>query len=109
MKTAGFTIRVVAQNPHREGTMAWRAGQLVTAMEGCNVPSIVEALTALERDAGPAGVGDPPRWLTHFAGLESEESGKHIKAWIEVIHGGEPVRSVAAFRELLRECRCDQG
>jgi hypothetical protein len=108
MNTADFTIRVIAQNPHREGTMAWRAGRLVTAMEGCSVPSIVEALTALGRDTRPvgrdtrpAGVGDPARWLTHFAGLESPESGKHIEPWIEIVHGGQPLGSRPSFRGLL--------
>ena len=71
-------------------------------MEGCGVEKIVSALTAIETDTGNTGKGDPARWLTHFAGLESEPSGKSIEAWIEIIHNGSPVLDTAAFRELFR-------
>jgi hypothetical protein len=71
-------------------------------MAGCAVPSIVSALAALERDTTPKGVADPARWLSHFAGLESDESGKALAPWIEILHNAEPVKAVAIFRELLR-------
>lgn len=74
----------------------------MTAMAGCAVPSIVEAIASLERDTTPKGRGDPARWLSHFAGLESEGSGKHITPWIEIIHESLPVKSLGSFRELLR-------
>lgn len=79
----------------------WRAGQLVAAMEGCNAIAIVAALIALEQDTTPKKKGDPARWLSHFAGLESSESGKGLKPWIEIVHAGHVVRSTATFRELL--------
>jgi len=97
-----FTIRLTRANPHRENSTAWRAGRLVAAMEGCSVPSIIAALTALERETTPKGVSDSGRWLTHFAGLESLASGKRIEPWIEVLYAGDVVRSRAAYRVLLR-------
>ena len=102
MLAAKFTIRVLDENPHRRGSITWRAGQLVAAMEGCSVPSIVSALTALEHDTTPKGMGAPERWLTHFAGLESIESGKRIEPWIEIVHDGQVLRSTAEFRNLFR-------
>jgi hypothetical protein len=98
-----FTIRVLEPNPFKEGTISWRAGRIVIALEGCAVPSIVDALKAFTRDATPKGTGDPARWLTHFAGLESDESGKALRPWIEILHDGESVRSTAEFRKLLRD------
>lgn len=102
MRTADFTIRVIRPNPHRLKTHIWRAGQIVTAMEGCSVENIVRALTALEEDTGDAGLGDPARWLTHFAGLESTESGKLMEPWIEIVHSGEVMRSTASYRDVLK-------
>jgi hypothetical protein len=99
---ADFTIRVTGPNPFREDSQSWRAGQIVAAMSGCRVESIVCALTAYERDDTPKGVGDPARWLSHFAGLESESSGKALSPWIEIVHVGEVVRSLSSYRELLR-------
>jgi dCTP diphosphatase len=103
--TSNFTIRVISANPHQETSTAWRAGRLVVAMEGCSVPSIIAALTSLEHETTPKGVGDPARWLTHFAGLESIESGKGIEPWIEILHAGKVVRSKTAYRELLRHTK----
>ena len=97
MKFAHFTVRVISANPHREKTLTWRAGQIVTGMEGCDVQNIVRALTAFEQDTGEAGVGNPARWLTHFAGLESPESGKHMDPWIEITYGAERVEQRRAF------------
>jgi hypothetical protein len=97
-----FTIRVIGANPHQEGSTAWRAGRLVVAMDGCDIHGTIAALTVLERDTTSKGVGDSARWLTHFAGLESPESGKSLKPWIEILHGGEVVRSTAAYRDLLK-------
>jgi hypothetical protein len=97
-----FTIRVIGPNPFRVGTISWRAGQIAIALEGCAVGSIVDALTAFTRDVTPKRTGDSARWLTHFAGLESLESGKALRPWIEILHEGELLRSTASFRELLR-------
>lgn len=105
MSAPAFSIRIVGPNPFRESTISWRAGRIVIALEGCAVPSIVDALTAFERDVTPKGVGDPARWLTHFAGLESDESGKALRPWIEIVHDGETVRNKALFRERLRNSR----
>ena len=91
MKTADFTIKLIRANPHREKTITWRAGQIVTGMEGCKVANIVWALRYLEEDTGEAGVGDPARWLTQFAGLESQGSGKSMERWIDIMHAGQPV------------------
>jgi hypothetical protein len=96
------SIRIVGPNPFKEGTISWRAGRIVAALEGCAVRAIVAALAAFTRDVTPKRTGDPARWLTHFAGLESEESGKALKPWIEIVHEGEPVRTTASFRDLLR-------
>jgi hypothetical protein len=103
MKFADFTVRVLRPNPHRAKTITWRAGQIVTGMEGCQIKNIVQALNAFEQDTGDAGLGDPSRWLSQFAGLESAESGKQIEAWIEIVQGGAVVRTLAAHRELLRK------
>ena len=102
MKNLEFTHRVLSPNPHRERSTAWRAGQLVVAMEGCNIPDVISALAVLERDTAPTGVGDPARWLSHFAGLESSESGKAMTPWIEILHSGMRVATTAAYRRLLR-------
>jgi hypothetical protein len=102
MAAATFTICVIGTNPHAENTTSWRAGRLVEAMEGCSVESIVAALSALERDTTPKGIVDPARWLSHFAGLESHESGKSTKPWVDIIHSGEVVKSTASYRQLLR-------
>ncbi len=102
---ADFTIRVVGANPHRAQSQSWRAGQIVAAMEGCRVESIICALNAYERDDTPKGVGDPARWLSHFAGLESEESNKATTPWIEIVHLGAVLRSLPTYRELLRTRR----
>jgi hypothetical protein len=99
--TANFSVRILRANPHREQTTTWKAGQLVVAMEGCDIRSIVRALTALEKDTTKAGVGDPARWLTHFAGLESVGSGKNMDPWIEIIHDGEVIKSKESYRVLL--------
>ena len=96
-----FTIRVVGENPHRPGTDLWRAGRIVEAMEGCDVPLIVDALTCFEKNR-TKGVADPARWLSDFAGLESAASNKGQKPWIEIIHSGQLVSSTASYRELLR-------
>ena len=96
-----FTIRVVGEYPHRQGTDLWRAARIVEAMEGCHVPLIVEALTCFEKNR-TKGVADPARWLTDFAGLESSAAHKGQKPWIEIWHSGQLVSSTAAYRELLR-------
>jgi hypothetical protein len=107
LKEANFTIRVTRRNPHREGTITWRVGELVTAMAGCDIHSILAAIEALERDTTEKGVGNPARWLTHFAGLESQSSGKHMEPWIEIAIDGMKVPSTAHFRQLLEGQRPD--
>lgn len=101
MKTANFTIEVLRPNPHRESTQTWLAGQIVTGMQGCRIQSIIRALTAFEEERREVGVVDPARWLSHFAGLESPESGKSMEPWIRILHGKQPISSVASYRELL--------
>jgi len=101
MKEAEFTVHVLSQNPHKKKSMRWRAGQVISALEGCRIDNIILALRALESDTGDAGVGDPARWLTHFAGLESEESGKYMKPWIEIVYKGDRILSREEFRSLL--------
>jgi hypothetical protein len=105
MTSADFSIRVRSANPHQVGSITWRAGRLVEAMQGCDVHAIVAALTALERDTTPKGISDPARWLTHFAGLESDESGKALQPWIEIYHAGQVVKTTAEFRDILRRLK----
>lgn len=100
---SNFTIRVTDKNPHREGSISWRAGRVVVAMEGCSVFAIIAALASLEKDTTPKGEGDPARWLSHFAGLESAESGKSTTPWIQIVNAGAVVLSTAAFRALLKK------
>jgi hypothetical protein len=102
MQSANFSIRVLESNSHHEGSITWRAGRLVAAMEGCDVHAIIAALASLERDTTPKGIADPARWLSHFAGLESPDSGKALQPWIEIVHAGQVVKSSAAFRELVK-------
>jgi hypothetical protein len=96
-----FVIRVLDAPAFQHGSMRWRAAQIVAAMDGCTCRSVIAALTALEQGCPPFKVGDPARWLTHFAGLESEASGKAMAAWIEILHDGKPVRSKESYREIL--------
>lgn len=99
-----FTIRVITNNPHRKGTDTWRAGQIVEAMEGCHIKSIIIALEAFEQNR-KVGVVDPARWISHFAGLENKNSGKYATPWVEILHKKEVVRNTASYRELIRsEC-----
>jgi hypothetical protein len=102
MKSTEFTIKIIKPNPHNEKTQTWRVGQIVTGMEGCNIKKIILALTALEEDTGDAGIGDPARWLAHFAGLESKDSGKQIEPWIEIIYKGNIINSTTDYRKLLK-------
>ena len=100
MPTADFTVRILAKNPHQEGTQTWKAGMIVTGMEGCDIKDIVQALTAFER-VREVGVQNPARWLSHFAGLESKESGKSMEPWLQITHMGVAVTSREQFRESL--------
>ncbi len=100
-----FTIRVIGDNPHRRGSDTWRAGQIVEAMEGCHIRTIIMALESFEQNR-KIGVADPARWITHFAGLESIGSGKRYPPWIEILHKKEIVRTTANYRKIVRlECR----
>ena len=100
-----FSYRVIAANPHREKSQSWRAGQIAIAMEGCRIESVICALRSFERDETSKGIGDPARWLSHFAGLESGDSGKATPPWIEIVHGGDAIRSLKAYREALESRR----
>jgi hypothetical protein len=98
-----FRYRVIGANPHPEQSQSWRAGQIAIAMEGCRIESVICALRSFERDETPKGIGDPSRWLSHFAGLESGDSGRATAAWIEILRDGKPVSKLAAYREALAE------
>ena len=100
-----FCYRVIGSNPHREKTQSWRAGQIAIAMEGCRVESVICALRSFERDETPKGIGEPARWLSHFAGLESGDSGNATSAWIEISHNDTPIRSLSAYRDALASRR----
>jgi hypothetical protein len=102
IKKSEFTVRVIGDNPHQPGTDIWRAGMIVQAFEGCSVCSLITALTEFESNR-TAGVEDPARWVTHFAGLESSSSGKNLEPWIEILHGDTAVSSTASYRELVKE------
>ena len=100
MPASDFTVRIIRQNHHKEGTQTWRAALIVTAMEGCEIQSIVQALTAFERTRS-VGIQAPARWIRQFAGLESDESGKSMSPWLEVTHQGTAVTTREQFNELL--------
>jgi hypothetical protein len=100
MTQATFTVRVVAKTSHREGTQIWRAAFIVIGMEGCEIEQIIQALTAFEHTRH-VGEQDPARWITHFAGLESSESGKKLNPWIEIVCNGAIVTKRSEFRQLL--------
>ena len=101
-KETDFTIRIIAKNPHRKGSDNWRAGLIIEAMEGCNVLSIVKALYLMEENR-TVGVGDPARWLTHFAGLES--GPRERDGWIEILYKGNKVDSTSQYRKLLKSAK----
>jgi hypothetical protein len=86
MKYADFSIRVISDNPHARGSDRWRAGQIVAAMEGCSVDSIICALYAFERDTRDIGVVDPKRWIILFAGFVDGTA-----AWIDIIRSGNKI------------------
>jgi len=100
LKESEFTVRVLSENPHKTGTDNWRAGRIIEAMEGCDVRSIVAALTLFEENR-TVGVADPARWLTHFAGLEKSDA-KAIEPWIEIVYRGGIVDSTAEYRDLIQ-------
>lgn len=100
LKDAKFTVRILSENPHRKGTDNWRAGRIIEAMEGCEVPSIIDALTLFEENR-IVGVADPARWLAHFAGLENSPA-KAIEPWIEIIYRGNVVNSTTQYRHLVK-------
>lgn len=99
-KETNFTIRLLAQNPHRKGSDNWRAGQIIEAMEGCTVTSIVKVLRLMEENR-KVGVGDPARWLTHFAGLES--GSREMEGWIEILYKGKRIESTSQYRAILKD------
>ena len=98
---ADFSYRIIGANPHPERSESWRAGQIALAMAGCRIESVICALRSFERDETAKGIGDPSRWLSHFAGLESGDSGKATAAWIEIALDGRPLRTLAAYRDAI--------
>jgi hypothetical protein len=100
-----FSYRITGSNPHRDRSQSWRAGQIAIAMEGCRIESVICALRSFERDETPKGIGDPARWLSHFAGLESGDSGKETSPWIEISLAEKSIRSLSAYREALASRR----
>ncbi len=101
MKAAKFTVRVIDTFDLREGTITFKAACIVRAMEGCPMPDIVAALSSMDHTNSPGSKPNPPRWITQFAGLESEASGKAMKPWIRIVNGGEEIQDRRRFRELL--------
>ncbi len=99
-KDFDFTIHLISDNPHRKGTDNWRAGQIIEAMEGCYVPSIVKALRTFEENR-TVGVADPAGWLNHFAGFGS--GPRDIKPWIEIIYKGKKLETTSEYRALLKD------
>jgi hypothetical protein len=99
IEQADFTVRITSENSHRKGSDIWRAGQIVQAMEGCDVYSIIAALMLFESNR-TASVDDPASWLTHFAGIESAGSSKNMQPWIVILHAGTPVLSTTCYRAL---------
>lgn len=95
LKECKFTVRVTGDNTFEQGSDAWRAGQIVQAMEGCSIRSIIEALTMFE-DNRLSGVGDPARWLSTFAGFDNK-----VEPWIEILLDQQVVTSEPAYREQL--------
>lgn len=106
IKEAEFTIKIIGDYSYRRGTDTWRAARIVEAMEGCPIPKIIEALTAMEA-CRTVGVADPARWITHFAGLESEQSGKASTGWIDIVNVGVRVLSTADYRSVLKQFMSD--
>ncbi len=62
---------------------------------------IVRALRSMDSTNSPGSKADPPRWITHFAGLESKASGKAMEPFIQIVDDGQVVRDKRRFRELL--------
>jgi hypothetical protein len=95
LKECKFTVRVIGENPHERGSDAWRAGQIIEAMEGCSISSIIEALTVFE-DNRISGIGDPARWLSTFAGFD-----KKIEPWLEILLDQQVITSEPVYRKQL--------
>jgi hypothetical protein len=104
LKSCNFTVRVAGENPHRRGSNNWCAGQIVEAMEGCHIRSIISALSSFEENR-TVGVADPARWLTHFSGLATAKASKSISPWVEIIFEDNLVTSKESYRKLVKkEC-----
>jgi len=103
MNPAPFTIRVIGSFSGREGTITHKAASIVAAMEGCPMNDIVAALTSMDHTNSPTSKPNPPRWITHFAGLESKASGKATEPWIEILSGANVVDDKQIFRKLLAD------
>jgi hypothetical protein len=102
IEPAEFTIRVIGPYSPKERSDNWRAALIVRAMEGCAVDSIIKALRTFEENR-TVKVGDPSRWLSHFAGLEIESSGKAIPPWIEITFKNRRVLQRTRFRDLIKK------
>jgi hypothetical protein len=100
-KEVRFTVEVIEAFEFREGTITYKAASIVAAMEGCHMKDIVAALRAMDHTNSPGSIPNPPRWVAHFAGLESEASGKAMKPWIRILNCGRVVPDRQTFRDLL--------
>ncbi|MEJ2273602.1 MAG: hypothetical protein P8Y01_03400 [Woeseiaceae bacterium] len=101
MKEAKFTVRVVGSFDLKEGNINFKAANIVKAMEGCPMRDIVAALRSMDQTNSPASTPNPSRWITQFAGLESEAAGKAMEPWIQIVNDGQIVQDKRLFRELL--------
>ena len=101
MKEARFTVKVIGPFNFRENSLTFKAACIVRAMAGCPMMDIVAALASMDHTNSPGTNPDPPRWITHFAGLESEASGKMIDPWIQILNDGDVILDRRQFRELL--------
>jgi len=101
MKEAKSTVRVVGSFDFKDGNINFKAASIVKAMEGCPMKDIVAALRSMDHTNSPGSTPNPPRWITQFAGLESEASGKAMKPWIQIVNDGQIIRDKRLFRELM--------
>ena len=101
VKPAPFTIKVVGDFPRRTGTITHKAATIVAAMEGCPMADIIAALTSMDQITSPDSAPNSPRWVSHFAGLESKASGKAMAPWLEIVSDGAIVEGKQFSRQLL--------
>jgi hypothetical protein len=101
MKPAAFTVRKIGEYQGKPGTIISKAAGIVSAMEGCPMKDIIAALTSMDHTNSPNSKPNPPRWVTQFAGLESEAANKSMEPWIEIVLDGRSILDKAEFRAAL--------